>query len=181
MTDIKEFRDILACHEIGRDDLLLLLKTESKQINIQDIMQASLFLLKDSVYVQESYRQGMLEAYRSGFIIRIKEVKDHQNKEDSSLVVPEIKEAVELLLNQEKDVSIRDGFNPAFFRIYKIIALYTTFIRDEPIHPVGTPFPGGFRVTFDGEKYLCPVKEKQKDNPGAVCGFCIAEQDPETI
>ncbi|MDP3622609.1 MAG: DUF2115 family protein, partial [Methanobacteriaceae archaeon] len=22
-----------------------------------------------------------------------------------------------------------------------------------------------------------PVKESQKDNPGAVCGFCIAEQD----
>ncbi|MCE7698668.1 MAG: DUF2115 family protein, partial [Methanobacterium paludis] len=23
----------------------------------------------------------------------------------------------------------------------------------------------------------CPVKEKQKENPGAVCGFCIAEQE----
>jgi len=23
------------------------------------------------------------------------------------------------------------------------------------------------------------VKEKQENNPNAVCGFCIAEQDPE--
>ncbi|MEN6592103.1 MAG: DUF2115 family protein [Methanobacterium sp.] len=25
--------------------------------------------------------------------------------------------------------------------------------------------------------YYCPVKENQKDNPGAVCGICISEQD----
>jgi uncharacterized protein (UPF0305 family) len=46
---------------------------------------------------------------------------------------------------------------------------------------VGTPFPGGFKVKYEGGKYPCPVKERQKDNPGAVCGFCIAEQDPKTI
>ncbi|MGZ7108680.1 MAG: DUF2115 family protein, partial [Methanobacterium sp.] len=64
-----------------------------------------------------------------------------------------------------------------FFKIYKIVSLYTTFILDEPIHVVGTPFPGGFKVKYENGRYLCPVKEKQKDNPGAVCGFCIAEQD----
>ena len=47
----------------------------------------------------------------------------------------------------------------------------------EPIHPVGTPFPGGFEVKYEDDIYLCPVKDKQKDNPNAVCGFCIAEQD----
>jgi uncharacterized protein (UPF0305 family) len=45
---------------------------------------------------------------------------------------------------------------------------------------VGTPFPGGFKVKYEDETYLCPVKERQKDNPGAVCGFCT-EQDPEII
>jgi Uncharacterized protein conserved in archaea len=36
---------------------------------------------------------------------------------------------------------------------------------------------GGFKVKYENGIYLCPVKGNQKDNPGAVCGFCIAEQD----
>ncbi|HML04306.1 MAG TPA: DUF2115 family protein, partial [Methanobacterium sp.] len=68
-----------------------------------------------------------------------------------------------------------------FFRIYEVVSLYTTFILEEPIHMVGTLFPGGFRVKFEGKTYYCPVKEKQKDNPGAVCGFCIAEQDEDVL
>jgi uncharacterized protein (UPF0305 family) len=36
-------------------------------------------------------------------------------------------------------------------------------------------------VKYDGKNYLCPVKERQKDNPGAFCGFCISKQDPETL
>ena len=48
---------------------------------------------------------------------------------------------------------------------------------DEAVHPVGMPFPGGFKIKQEDETYYCPVKESQKDNPGAVCGICIAEQD----
>ena len=73
-----------------------------------------------------------------------------------------------------------DSIQP-FSIIYKIISLYTTFILKESIHPVGTPFTGGLVVKYDGKDYLCPVKERQKDNPGAVCGFCISKQDPETV
>jgi uncharacterized protein (UPF0305 family) len=178
MAEIKQIKEILSCDEIVKEELLILLKIEAQHINIQEIIEASLFLISDSVYVQENYRRRMIEAYTSGFITRIKEVKEHNPKDETLLDVEEVKEAVDLLLNQEEEASKRDDFNPAFSRIYKIISLYTTFIMDEPIHPVGTPFPGGFEVTFDGRKYLCPVKEKQKDNPGAVCGFCIAEQDP---
>lgn len=29
---------------------------------------------------------------------------------------------------------------------------------EEAVHPVNTPFPGGFKVKFDDNKYLCPVK-----------------------
>ena len=86
-----------------------------------------------------------------------------------------------LLLNQEIQAMGLDNFDPTFFKIYKIISLHITFIVKEPVHPVGTPFPAGFKVRYDGENYLCPVKEGQEDNPGAVGGFCIAEQDPETI
>lgn len=93
----------------------------------------------------------------------------------------EIQDAIAVLLEQEKQTLDGEGFDPAFFKIYKIISIYTTFILGEPVHPVGTPFPGGLTVQYDGENYLCPVKERQKNNRGAVCGFCVAEQDPETI
>lgn len=98
MPESNHIKNILTYNELGRDKLLNLLKTESKQINIQDIMQACLFLIKDSVYVQENYRRLMLEAYTSGFIIRIKEVKEHNLKENGLIDIDEIKEAVDLLI-----------------------------------------------------------------------------------
>jgi len=181
MSEIMEIREILNCDEISRKHLLFILKAEARSVSIVDIMDACLFMIKDSEFVQENYRREFLKSYTSAFINRIKEVKEHQTDINGSLDVKDVKEAVELLTNQEDSSKEEEGFNSSFFRIYKIISLYTTYILDEPVHPVGTPFPGGFQVKYDGKKYSCPVKERQKDNPGAVCGFCIAEQDPETL
>ena len=60
-----------------------------------------------------------------------------------------------------------------------ITALYTTFILEEPIHPVGSEFPGNLKVEKRNGKYLCPVKDNQKDNENAVCHLCLAEQTPD--
>jgi uncharacterized protein (UPF0305 family) len=180
---MKKIEEVPTLQEMRRDEFLAILENEAKKISLQDIMQASLFLIKDARFVQKSYRKEYLKAYTLGFITRIKEVKDKEHKliGDSYLDSHEVKEAIELLMEQEKVAMGVDGFDAVFFQIYKIISLYTTFILEEPVHLVGTPFPGGFQVKKDGNKYLCPVKERQKDNPGAVCGFCIAEQDPDTI
>ncbi|MBI4813238.1 MAG: DUF2115 domain-containing protein [Methanobacterium sp.] len=176
---IEKIKDVLSCSEIHREKLLTLLKIEARLITILDIMQASSFLIQDARYVQGSYRKEYLKAYTIAFIARIKEVKEYQLIDNGYLDVQEVQEAIGLLLKQENEVTGVDGFDPPFFQIYKIISIYTTFILEEPVHPVGTPFPGGLKVKYDGEKFLCPVKERQKENPGAVCGFCIAEQDPE--
>lgn len=181
MMIIKKIKDVLSYDKIKRENLLTLLKMEAQLITIQDIMQASNFLINDARYVQGSYRKEYLKSYTLAFIARIKEVKEHQPGDNEYLDVEEVQEAIKLLLKQENEVTGADGFDPAFFQIYKIISLYTTFIVEESVHPVGTPFPGGLEVKYDGENYLCPVKERQKDNPGAVCGFCIAEQDPDTL
>jgi len=178
---IKKIQDILSFNEIQRENLLDMLKIEARLITLQDLMQASYFLIGDAQYIQGSYRKEYIKAYTMAFINRIKEVKECQQSNNEPLDVQEVHDAVSLLLEQEKEVGGEDGFDPAFFQIYKIISIYTTFILEEPVHPVGTPFPGGLTVKYDGENYLCPVKERQKDNPGAVCGFCVAEQDPETI
>lgn len=178
---MKRLDDVLCCQEIRRNSFFSILRSESLLINLQDIMKASLFVINDSKYVQGSYRKKYIKAYTNAFILRIREVKEHQEDNNEYLDVQEVKEAIALLLEQGK-IATEDGeMDPDFFRIYKIISLYTTFVLEEPVHPVGTPFPGGLEVKYNGKNYLCPVKERQKDNPGAVCGFCIAEQDPDTI
>jgi len=68
-----------------------------------------------------------------------------------------------------------------FQKIARIITIYATFIREEPIHPVGTRFPGGLMVKKRKSVYYCPVKEKQMDTPGALCKFCVSVQDPDVI
>ena len=178
---IINIKDVLSCNEISRKNLLTLLKNEAKLVNIQDIMKATSFLISDSQYVQGSYRKEYLKAYTRTFISRIKEVKEYKSSDKKYLDIEEVQKAIKLLLKQESGITDNDGFDPAFFQIYKIISLFNTFILDEPVHPVGTPFPGGLKVKYDGKNYLCPVKERQKDNPGAVCGFCISKQDPETV
>ena len=140
-------------------------------------MNASIFLLDEGKYVQRGYREKYIESYIKGFILRIKEIKENQETYQGYVDLKELRESLELLDEQEKLIIKEKSVDNRFFRIYKIISLYTTFILDEPIHAVGTPFPGGFEVKYEKGIYLCPVKDKQKDNPNAVCGFCIAEQD----
>lgn len=178
MTKIEE---VIYWDIITREKFCNVLVEEAKLISLQDIMQASLFLVNDAKYVQESYRKEYLKSYTTAFITRVKGIVGIEVNNDKNLDIPKIKEAISLLYEQEEVATGENGFDPVFFKIYKIVSLYNTFILEEPVHPVNTPFPGGFKVKFHSNKYLCPVKERQKDNPGAVCGFCIAEQDPETL
>ncbi|MGZ7095869.1 MAG: DUF2115 domain-containing protein [Methanobacterium sp.] len=163
--------------KIEREMLLEILREEIANINIHDIMAAHAFLVEEGKYVQGNYREEYIKAYVKGFILRVKEIRDNKVKFKGVINKNEFKEAVDLLNEQENMIIKMRSNESGFFKIYKIVSLYTTFILDEPIHVVGTPFPGGFKVKYENGRYLCPVKEKQKDNPGAVCGFCIAEQD----
>lgn len=174
---IKEVEDLDFTRKIKKQELLVVLKKEALNISIMDIMTAHAYLVDEGKYVQGNYREEYLKAYSKGFILRIKEIKDNNSKFIGFVNQNELKEALELLNEQEKMLIKLRSNESHFFKIYKIISIYTTFVLDEPIHVVGTPFPGGFKVKYENGTYLCPVKESQNDNPGAVCGFCIAEQD----
>jgi uncharacterized protein (UPF0305 family) len=158
-------------NEITKKELLFVLKKEAECISMADIMAAHAFLVDEGKYVHGSYRDEYLKAYVKAFILRLKEIKDNDNNFQCTVDADELKKALKLL-NEQKET-----LESCFSEIYRIASIYTTFILDEPIHVVGTPFPGGFEVKYENGTYLCPVKEKQKDNPGAVCGFCIAKQD----
>ncbi len=60
MTSINQIRDIFSSKELTRTDLLEVLKREAKSISIQDIMQASAFMIKDFQYVQSGYREEFI-------------------------------------------------------------------------------------------------------------------------
>jgi uncharacterized protein (UPF0305 family) len=163
--------------ELSKQELLKILQKEARPIGISDIMSASNFIHEDAAYIQADYRRKFVKAYMDGFILRITDLKNDKCQYSGELDHTELKSAFDLLKEQKETNDINEDFNHSFFKIYMIISVYTTFVLDEPIHPTGTPFPGGFEVKLEGETYFCPVKESQKDNPGAVCGFCIAEQD----
>ena len=167
--------------KISKEKLLRFLKRESDDIHITDIMTSYVQLVEDGKYVQSGYRREYLEAYIKGFLMRVKEIKDDKAEYSDDIDIKEFQEALKTLKEQEKMVKKEMSLESNFFKIYKNVSIYTTFILEEPIHIVGTLFPGGFRVKLENGTYYCPVKEKQKDNPGAVCGFCIAEQDEDVL
>lgn len=69
--------------------------------------------------------------------------------------------------------------NPKNRLFYYLIAAFTMFVLDEPGHPVGMPFPGGFTVEQRGRDYYCLIRDKEKDVLWSICNFCPALQTEE--
>lgn len=168
-------------HKMTVHELVELLKNEVRNIHITDIMNACAFLTDEGKFVHKGYREKFYEAYIKSFILRVKELKEDKNIYNGQVKIDELNNSLKQLADQENAMLENYPQDSNFSKIYQIISIYTTFVLNEPIHIVGTEFPGNFKVKYYDGKYLCPVKEKQKDNPNAVCGFCIAEQDPEAL
>lgn len=62
---------------------------------------------------------------------------------------------------------------------YRVVYGYVMLIRKGYGHPIGLPFPGGWSIREVDGKVYCPIRDKEKDLPSALCNFCPAEQDPE--
>ncbi|HOT93820.1 MAG TPA: DUF2115 domain-containing protein [Methanoregulaceae archaeon] len=66
-------------------------------------------------------------------------------------------------------------YEPRHRLFYYLLAGFSMFVLDRPGHPVGTPFPGGFRVEARRNRYLCPVRDREGDLPYSICNYCPAE------
>ena len=96
----------------------------------------------------------------------------------------EMKEPVPVLVNaywdmvavQCNDTDVRDDPRLRFFKF--LIAAFCMFVKHEPGHPAGTPFPGGDMVQYIDGIYYCPVREKANEVDAALCPFCPALQTP---
>jgi uncharacterized protein (UPF0305 family) len=69
--------------------------------------------------------------------------------------------------------------NPKNRLFYYLIAAFTMFVLDEPGHPAGMPFPGGFTVEQRGREYYCLIRDKEKEVFYSICNFCPALQTEE--
>ena len=61
---------------------------------------------------------------------------------------------------------------------YYLLAAFIMFVMEEPGHPVGTPFPGGYTVHKKGDTFVCYIRDKEKDVVNSICNYCpaIAEE-----
>ena len=161
--------------EISKNKLLKTLKKEARAIHILDIMKASNFIREDASFMPSKERDDYIARFTKAFFTRIKDIKDDQL--DYTGVVNPVELSEFLKVQSEISQKSRNNDEKCFHRIALVVSTYTAFVREESIHPVGTRFPGGFTLKLVNGVYLCPVKDKQKNTPSALCRFCVSVQD----
>ncbi len=170
----KDLDEIIDNNKITQENLLIILKNYSNRVSTFEMAGAINTLMEEGKYVSESYMEAFKECYIPNFILRIKEVKEDNKTHNDPINEKNFKEAVVLL----KNTVYQEGYKnraDKFPLIYSIISLYTTYILDEPIHTVGSEFPGHTYVEKKYGTYYCPIKKNHEDDPVSVCKFCIAE------
>ena len=160
--------------KISKDDLMIVLKEELSDVSVFDLMKISAEIIENNKYVQKSYQEKSKKIYVDSFINRVNEIRsndtvynDYFDKDNFVEKLNDLKDIFKLVSKDRKNKTSIICF---------VVSLYTTFVLDEPIHPIGTPFPGSLEVMMENGVYYCPVKEANIDTPNSVCRLCIAEQ-----
>lgn len=169
--------ELVQSGELTRMQLMALVKKDASLISIHDIMQATAFLTEDAKYLPAGYREDYIERFSKAFFGRIRDVKNDNNTYQGEVDTTRLQGFLEVLKRQYDEAKSKNEL--CFLKIARLISIYTTFIREEPVHPVGTKFPGGFTLRYEGGKYWCPVKKQQLNNPSALCRFCVSVQDED--
>lgn len=170
-----DFSKVVSNEEkISTESVLDVLKEYSSTISVFDLMKVNAEMIEDTKYVQDNYKHKSHAVYVKYFLARIKDVRSDNNNYNHDIDKDEFIDAVATLKSYHLNESVTS--KTKFPLIYGIISIYTTFILKEPIHPVGTPFPGSLKVEEKDGVFYCPVKEANLESPNAVCKMCIAEQ-----
>lgn len=175
-----ELKGLSPQENIKKEELMTILKEYASIISVYDLMMATAYMRKDGEFVQAQYREKYLEIYIRYFIMRMKEVLEKEDYDHDTIIDKKAFDESFPMLNRtfEKE-RLSTSKDDKFPLIYVITSLYTTFILEEPIHPVGSEFPGKLKVEERNGMFFCPVKDNQKDNVNAICHLCLAEQTPD--
>lgn len=176
---LNELKELSLNDKIMKDELMDILKKYARIISVQDLMMATARMRKDGEFVQKNYREKYLKVYIKYFIMRMKEVKEKDDYVNTAIDKTSFDTSFPMLERTFEKERLDNADDDKFPLIYVITALYTTFILEEPIHPVGSEFPGSLFVEERNGDFFCPVKDNQKDNVNAICHLCLAEQTPD--
>lgn len=159
---------------ITGSDVLEILKRYSSTISVFDMMEFTSQVIEENKYVQESYREDSQKSYIESFLFQIKDILNDNNDYPQYIGLESFSEAVEILKTHYEIGTLENKTKVPL--IFEIASIYATFVIEESIHPVGTPFPGSLKVEKENGEFLCPVKDANIDTPNAVCNICLAEQ-----
>ena len=173
-----DLRNLSNQDKIRKSQLITILKKYTRTITVYDIMGLSERMRKEGEYLDEEYREHFLEIYIKNFILRISELIALEDYDDSTIDKDSFDETFPILERMFEKEALPGFEGDKFPLVYVIISLYVTYITKEPIHHVGSEFPGNLKVEEINGEYFCPVKEKHMDNVNATCHYCIAKQNP---
>lgn len=169
----KDFTKLISNKEnISGNAVFDILKKYSSEISVFDMMTFSSQVIEENKYVQENYRKDSQKSYIESFLYRVNDIAKDTNDYAKNIDRKALENAIKTLkLNHTDKTSEMKNL-----LIFYIASFYATFLLEEPIHPVGTPFPGSLKVEEKDGKFLCPVRDANIDTPNAVCNICLAEQ-----
>lgn len=168
-----ELEEILSNEEIIKGNALLdILKKYSSNISVFDMMAFAAQVVEENKYVQENYRKDSQKSYIESFLYRVRDIRQDTSDYSKHIDRQSLSDALTTLkVNHTSETSESRG--PL---IFYIASLYATFLLEEPIHPVGTLFPGSLKVEEENGTFYCPVRDANIDTRNAVCNICLAEQ-----
>ncbi|MDI9645988.1 MAG: DUF2115 family protein [Archaeoglobales archaeon] len=146
--------------------LLEILKSNARQISIQDFAIAHQELFEDFKYVPEPYKSYWVKEMLKYLLLNLKELTNTCNVCPEDLDEKKFREFI-------KKINENSKFD-AFKKISLVVLPYLAFIAKKPIHPPEMIFPGGKKIKKAENRYFCPVKNKQI-NPYSFCEFCVCE------
>lgn len=159
--------------KISCNSVLEILKNYCSTISVFD-MAVSAEITEENKYVQASYREDSQKSYVETFILRVKEILADNNDYTKRIDKEEFADAIKTLMSNHENQTEKS--KTKFPLIGCMASIYTTFLLEEPIHKVGTLFPGSLKVEEKDGKFYCPVRDANIDTPNAVCNICLAEQ-----
>ncbi|KZX13095.1 DUF2115 family protein [Methanobrevibacter curvatus] len=174
----KDFKKLKSKEIIYKNDLLDALKKYAKNISIFDIMSSTSNFRDACKYVRDEYKGHFDDIYIKNFYMKVAEIGIDDKEYNEKIHKKKYLKAIDFFSNQDENREEEDPENEfkKQRQIYYLICIYTTFILEEPIHAVGSIFPGHTKVREDNGKFYCPVKANNTTNPKAVCRFCLAHQ-----
>ena len=169
----EDFTSLLSTdEEISGSSVFEIIKRYSSTISVFDMMAFTSQVIEENKFVQENFREDSQKSYIESFLYRVNDISKDNSDYSKNVDKKALSDAVGIL----KANRTKESFDNKIFLITYIASFYATFLLEESIHPVGTPFPGSLKLEEKDGKYYCPVKDSNNEVSNAFCRICIAEQ-----